>query len=378
MKPLSKGIYLLGSIMVFACIHPSSAHAEDTDSLEDRSMRTGPPTPSGRFDTVGKSIDLGLDISEQEAEASASIGGHVSVTQVDAGGVQRQNALLWRVGVELPIGGSSDLFDDPTLDVLSDSVKFSGSLTWKRYSNDPSKVNSRKFQSLVDQAMNACIAAASSTTDEQNCRSDRARFGLETYVRQHLEDADIQIARALYSGFYTFGVAGSVAVKRFQHTASGSLTENKDTKESFSLTATGTYYPSDAVSAWKLQAEYGNGFEELDKIPICRTVIIDPEDDCVFDAPGVPNKVESLVLRGEYRRYFPINGNDRGIGIAPLLSVDTLSGDLGVEFPIFYNLDGDSPVAPGIKFGYKKDSSKPNNEDEALSIALFLKTTFGY
>ncbi len=355
-------LFVAGSIISFSQAKAQTLRGPDA-------VEEGPPAPSDRFDTITRGFSTSIDISEKEAKTSASIGG-VLTTGQDTGIVeQKQDAFFWKLGVEAPIGGTTDLLD-PKLDVLDNQVSVTGSLTWKSYSSSLSDLSDPRFEPYVRAAIEVC--------EEQKKKDCDAHLRVPSsiFVQDHLPEVYRHLSSAIYDPFYAVSFKGGVGVKEFDYTLPGAFTDEDDTKVSYSLAIAGVYYPSDTVSAWKLEAEYGSTFEAAEEGIVCRTVVADPATDCKSAVPSEPTSKETLVARVEYRRFFILSNVDKGIGIAPTGSIDLLSGDIGLELPIFYKVGSKSPVMPGIKLGYTKDSSKPNDEDEDFTIAFFIKTSF--
>ena len=177
--------------------------------------------------------------------------------------------------------------------------------------------------------------------------------------------------RAVYPGYWSFGLQGSVGSEKFEFVTPGTLLEGDRRMTSYAATLGIGYYLPDAVTAIKFAAEYSSGPESLDKAVVCKSVVVTPADDCKFALPRAPIREDSLILRGEIRRFFPFSNGKGGIGAAITGSVDTLTGDHAFELPIYLSLPGSSPVLPGLVFGY-------NSEDDKFTAGLFLKTSFKF
>lgn len=340
--------------------------------------RYGPPAPSDRFDTAHSGISTSIDISEKKSEASASIAGWFAKNTVNDGTKFEQKAFVWKLGVDVPVGGSDDLFKDSTLDALSDGVKISGGITFAQYRNDLGNLTSPNYRKLLAEAQSVCEASAVGDADKTISCGEDARRGSEDFVRAHLHNADLRLARALNTSFYTIGVKGSVGFDKYDYVSAGTLSEHKDSRSSYALALTGVYFPADAVSAWKLEAEYAKAYTSIDKQIVCKTIVVTPQADCTYASPTGPDSEESLTVRGEYRRFFPLADGKSGIGVAPMASVDTLSSNIGFELPVYYTIGRDAPVSPGIKLGYTKERDATGKSEEELTLSLFIKTSFGF
>lgn len=343
-------------------------------------VEPGPVAASSRFITATKGVTASLDISEEESKAEVAVGGSFFAEHSTSADRRSQDELLWKIGAELPVGGKSNLLDKSTLDFLSGGVTFSGALTWTHSSSRPDQLDERFFEPHIEEARQACLAKRAAN----DCSAEFANNGLKasSLVLNNLPDLYERLvgksSRRNYDNYWIIGLKGSVGIKDFYFTTPGTLAESKDGRESYSTALSFTYFPRDRVSAFTLEAEYSNAYEAADETIVCKTVIITPADDCVTASPTGPTLKEHIVLRGEYRnsQVFSIAGRSVGLGLSG--SVDTLSGDIGVEMPLYFDLGSSSPFLPGVKLGYSRIADKPKNDNEDFTIALFLKTSFGF
>lgn len=334
-----------------------------------QSTPTQPPAASGRGDDPLSGISFSLDVSEEESKSGASISGFFAKPiPEERSNPGRRTSLGWKLAIDVPIGGTDDLLDRATLDKLGQGTKLSGAITFLSYKSDPGKLGSPEFIALMDRAAQACRDKAESEQERTGC----AYYGPSpSFVLKHLPSAQLAMQRALFSGYWSGGLKGSASFKRYDWVSAGTLAKNSSKPTGYSATAWAVYYPSDAVSAWKIETEYASAPEQMDEVIICKTVVVTPNLDCVKAAPSAPTRKDSLVVRGEYRRYFPFSSGKGGIGAALTGSLDTLSGDYGFELPVYFTLSQTTDVLPGIKLGY---SSKKDD----FTVSLFIKTSFGF
>ena len=349
------------SITAAAMTLPVAANAQ--------TVPTQPPAASGRSDDPLSGVSFSLDVSEEESKAGVSIAGFFTKpTPAERSSPGQRTSIGWKLDIDVPIGGTDDLLDRATLDKLGQGTKLSGAITFLSYRSDPSRLRSPEFINLMDRAAQACHDKAESDPERAVC----AYVGPSpSFVLKYIPSARLAMQRALFSGYWSGGLKGSASFKRYDWISAGSLAKNSSKPTGYSATAWLVYYPSDAASAFKLESEYSNAPEQADEEVICKTVVFTPKDDCVNGAPSAPTRKESLVVRGEYRRYFPFSNGKGGVGAALTGSFDTLNGDYGFELPVYLTLPNTTDVLPGIKFGY---SSKKDD----FTISLFLKTSFGF
>ncbi len=339
----------------------TAAHAQDRP--------TPPPTASQRADDPFVGISYSVDVSDEDSEASVSVSGYFARPMPSGDGTAAARTdISWKVGVEIPVGGSDNVLDRATLDKLGDGTKLSASLNFLHFQNDPSRLGSPDFLELMRVAAEECRKNAKTEAELTACTPVGPS---ESYILKHTLWARLAMNRALYSGYWSAGMKGAVSLKRYNWVDQGTLAENKASPSGYSATVWGVYYPSDAVSAWKLEGEYSSALDQADPEVICKTVIVTPKDDCVKAAPSGPVRKDALVIRGEYRRYVPFRSGKGGIGAAITGSVDTLTGDYGIELPVYLTIPGVEAVTPGVKVGY-------SSKEDDVTVALFIKTSFSF
>lgn len=264
-----------------------------------------------------------------------------------------------------------NVLERATLDKLGSGTKLSGQISLLKYHINFDAINSAAFSQLMDAAKAECARKAREIADTDEEKRCNDAFPQERFVLKHTPAARLAMNRTLYSGFWNIGAKGSVSFDRFTFVTPLTLDEQRDRETGYSATIWATYYPSDAVSAWKMEVEYADAPEASDDQIICKAVIVVPNDDCVKAAPAGPSREEALVFRGEYRRFFPFRSGNGGIGAAITGSVDALDGEYGVEFPIYFSIPGQNIFAPGLKFGYA-------SKEDDFTFALFLKSEFSF
>ena len=308
-------------------------------------------------------------MSETESKSGASIAGFFTKpTPEERSNPGRRNSLGWKLAIDVPIGGTDDLLDRATLDKLGEGTKLSGAITFLSYKSDPGKIGSPEFMAVMDLAAQACRAKAKTDKDLAACNY----YGPSpSFITTNFPSAQLAMQRALFSGYWSGRLKGSVSFKSYDWISAGTLAKNNSKPTGYSATAWLVYYPSDAVSAWKFESEYASAPEQADEVIICKTVVVTPNDDCVKAAPSAPTRKDSLIVRGEYRRYFPFSSGKGGIGAAVTGSLDTLSGDYSFEVPVYFTLPQTTDVLPGIKFGYR-------SKKDDFTVSLFIKTSFGF
>lgn len=329
-----------------------------------------PPVASGRDDDPTQGVSFALDIADDEAKAQIAVSGYLTSPRSSPEPGQARTDWMWKLAVSTPVSGSEDnLLEQATLDKLGNGTKISGQISLLNYRFERDRLGSKAFLDLMDRAAAKCIENAKGDTAKvQSCKD---AFPAENFVLTHTPSARLAMNRSLYSGFFAAGLKGSVSFDRFDFVTPGTLAENTSKQTGYSATLWGTYYPSDGVSAWKVEAEYSDAAEGADEEIICKAVVVVPNDDCTKAAPVGPTRKEALVLRGEYRRYFPFGSGKGGIGASLTGSVDTLSGDYGFELPVYFTIPGVDAVAPGIKVGYA-------SKEKDWTVGLFIKTAFSF
>ena len=366
---MRRNFVLATSLAAVVVILPFCAQAQNAPQQ--------PPAASGRSDDPLSGISFSLDVSEKESKSGASIAGFFSKpTPEERASSGQRTSLGWKLAVEVPIGGTDDLLDRATIDRLGQGTKISGAITFLSYKSNPAAIGSSAFMAVMERAKRACRSKAEAGTEPGTERdaalADCNYYGPSpSYILKHLPSAQLAMQRALFTGYWSGGLKGSASFKRYDWVNAGTLAKNSSKPTGYSATVWMVYYPSDAVSAWKFESEYASAPKQADAVIVCKTVVVTPNDDCVKAAPSAPTRKESLIVRGEYRRYFPFSTGKGGIGAALTGSLDTLNGDYGFELPVYLTLPQTTDVLPGIKLGY---SSKKDD----FTVSLFIKTSFSF
>ena len=324
---------------------------------------------SEAFVDAGRGFDATIDVSEDESITTFKLSGWLAPNSANGGS---RNDLTWSIAAAYPIGGADDITDSSVLDRLRGGPKLSVAINLLSYQGGGAKLESSEFQRVFAEAKEACrLKAQSGEAGAPTAAECDAARPSERFVTTYRPNAELRMNRALYSGYWSFGLQGSIGSDKYDFVTPGTLAAGERRMTAYAATLGIGYYLPDAVTAIKFAAEYSSGAEDLDKQVVCKTVVVTPADDCKFALPRAPGREEALVLRGEVRRFFPFSNGKGGIGAALTGSVDTLSGDYGVELPIYLSLPGDTPVLPGITFKY-------NSDEDDFSVGIFLKTVFKF
>jgi hypothetical protein len=308
-------------------------------------------------------------VSEKDPEATITWGGYGSTIDNYREGDDRHVNTSWTVGVSLPIGGSENLLDDATFDALGDGPKISFGFNLLGFRSASANLFSPAFKDeIMAEARVQCRQTASDADELAKCNP---LMPDPVFARTYLPKQEARINRALFNGFWTIGANFEAGINRFGYVSAGTLKKERTTKESFSLGLTASIFPADAMSSWTIESEYQNGFEAIDDQIICKTIIVDPNEDCLQAAPSAPKNVETLVFRIEYRRILPIGSSGNQIAFAPVASIDSLTGDYGFELPVYFVGKKKLPISPGVSIGY---ASKTDD----VAFGVFLKTSFSF
>ena len=350
-------------LLLLALLQPTAVLAQD-----DTPVQRTPPEPAGRTDGFLEGVAFELDVSQDESLASAELGGYFRSqrpTSEPNTRVTQYNG-NWFAKATLPIGGNDDLTSSSTLDALRNGPKVSVGLSFFRFVSAAQNLNSEPFRQAMRDAVEECITVES---DDSVC-TDRLD---PDFAIRYLGRAPVN--RILYEGIWRAGFDASLGIDRFEFVQPGTLTEREDTEVGFSAGGFVAYYPPNGTNAVFGRLEYQNAFQAPDDAVVCRTIVVDPDSDCVFAAPGPPEHVERLNLSGEYRQAFDLrrrNGSVLGVlAVSPRVTRDVLSHDFSAELPIYFLPAGNSAIAPGIRLAYARE----DGEDE-VTFGVFLRVKF--
>lgn len=326
-----------------------------------------PPAPAGRTDSFLRGVAFDLEVGDEESQASAQIGGY-STRNVFSEGSTRQLGQTWALKLSVPFGGTDDLTSRASLDALTNGPKLTATYSIFGFRSGARNLTSPRFRSLMDQARASCERQADDQAAIDACRNAPPN---PAFARRHLPGRTAEINRSLFSGIWRLGAEGAVSVNRFDFIDVATLEERDETKAQFSAALFGAYYPSDGMSAWIGRVEYQNAYEAGDASIICRPVVVDPADDCVQGVPTPPENVERLNLSVEHRRIFDTGWRHGSFAISPQATLDALSEEFELEFPVYFVPRGDWPVAPGFSVTY-------SSEKDEVDFGLFLRSTFSF
>ncbi|WP_194954905.1 hypothetical protein [Sphingopyxis solisilvae] len=343
---------------------PASARSADQPPLPHAGTPTSDPFS-------GFSTELDVSTEEGKAKTSFNISGYFQPDSRQPSEGSRRNDVTWNAGLSIPIGGKSDLLDKSTLGSLGDGTKLSAGVALLSFRSDPAAIGNPAFLALMEQARAQCVDDAKA--DATKIAECKALLPSESVVRQHAPWLELQMNRALYGDFWTLGAEGAVSVARYKFITLPNLDEEKDRELGYSAKILFNYYPRDAVSKFKIEAEYSDEAKASDATILCKPVVVTPAEDCKSGAPSGPTREDALVLRTGYARYFPFRTGKAGIGVELTASKDVLSKDWAVEAPVYLTIPGTKLISPGVKIGY---GSKDGEEDFLLN--LFIKTAFSF
>lgn len=328
-----------------------------------------PPAPAGRIEATRRGVSLELEVEGEESLASAQISDVIKRMQVQDGqGNVKSGRLSYSLKASVPIGGSDDLTSNAALDALRNGPKLTFSLDFLSFRS--ADLESPAFVQLWPEAIEACRRAAGADPEKQrDCDANEA-FRTPQKAYEYMPRRRAEINRSLFSTFWRGGADASLGVNRFKFVDPATLKEADQTKIQFSAGAFAAIYPADALSSWTGRVEYQNAYEADEESVVCRPIVADPADDCVVAASAAPKNVERLNFSLEHRRILgPIGPGS--LAISPRATYDALSDEFGAELPIYYALDGDVPISPGVTIGY-------SSEKDEFEVGLFLKTGFSF
>lgn len=376
MKPMlaiASAMLLLDATSAFA---QDPRPGQDPASPLRRADDLTPPAPAGRSESPLHGIAFDLAANEEKSQTSIQIGDYHSQLLIDGSDV-RQTSSNWSLKLTIPIGGHDDLTSGSVLDALSNGPKLSLNIgifgfrgAGDRFS-DPQGYFSRV---IMSDARTRCHAHVDGQTGLTEAARRTASANCEAYpdpdfAAQYSSFSDAAINRSLYHGMWSVGLEGNVSENRFEFIDTASLAKRNPRRYQFSAALHGEWYPADAMSAILARAEYQNAYKAGDAIEICRPVVVDPNTDCAHGVPSPPRHIERLNFSLEYRQVFDAGWSLGSIAISPRGSVDALSGDYALEFPVYFIPRGDLPVAPGVSLSYASDK-------DDLQFAVFLRWSF--
>lgn len=363
-------------IALVATSWPAIAAAQGAAASPD-TAELGPLSPAGRSESPLDGVSFDLSIDDDTPSASLQVGGFiVDNRRSTEGRAASQSNWLWSARATAPIGGSSDLSARSTLDALGNGSRLTVSISHGRFSSATGSLNEEPFLTYMASARANCRTAAERNRDY----SDEERAAEVTrcnnvprnpqFARQYSNASPAAVNRALFGGLaFRVGGEASIGVDRFTYVNATTLAEVQETKVQYSGSLFFTWFPADAMSALIGRGEYQRAYEAAEEALVCRPVVVDPDQDCVTGISGPPSRIERLNFSLEYRRVFDLRWRQGMIAISPRGTIDALTGEVEVDFPIYFIPRGTSPVSPGIRATY-------SSERDEVVFGVFLKTTF--
>lgn len=363
-------------VALMATSWPTVAAAQGAGASPD-TAELGPLAPAGRSESALDGVSFDISLDDDAPSASVQVGGFLVDNRPGVNGrAATQSNWLWSAKATAPIGGATDLSARSTLDALADGSRLTLSISHGRFASGTGNLNEEPFLGYMASARVNCVAEAERnreyTPEERAAEVTRCNNVPRNpqFARQYSDASPAAVNRALFGGF-TFRVGGeaSIGVDRFTYINAATLAEIEDTKVQYSGALFFTWYPSDAMSALIARGEYQRGYEAAEEALVCRPVVVDPADDCVTGISGPPSRIERLNFSLEYRRVFDLRLRQGMIAISPRATIDALTGEVEVDFPIYFIPRGTSPVSPGIRATYSSERGE-------VVFGVFLKTTF--
>jgi hypothetical protein len=287
------------------------------------------PSSQGNAGMGGASVELG--INNDLPSTTVSLGKKFApVWCVDPDNRTRFRQTALGISVSVPIGGKDNLTEPATLDKLSNGASMTASLSVFGFSSRP----------------------------DPGPLGARPGFGWQATLE------------------------GEVGLKSFDYRDVGTLAYHSDDKVPFAIGGAFAFFPAPkppldgqqpitgARSSMRLGVTYQHAYEAKKEKVLCKPTVADPSIDCMLAAPGAPDRDKGLLLKGEYRRTFPIGWDFADIAVAPITTYDALNDEFGVELPIYLLPFEKSSVLPGIKIGYSTTND--------VTFGLFIKQAFDF
>lgn len=359
-------------IASLACLVSMPCHAENAQGADG-----APPELQNQGDAfVNSATDFSwtLDVSTDKSSTTVGYGGYLVTGSSGAG--NHSTDMTWAVNAELPIGGKDNLAASSTLDRLNTGPKLSVSVNLMVSPKLRDLTETASFNDLMDAARRKCkeevgeqdLSAADAAQQLDICTN---AANTPQFVKKYLPSGRLAMNRLLFQGYWEFGLEGSIGTDEFDFVTPGTFAKDAQRLTGWSVKGSIGYSPSDGVSALRFGVEFQRAPEELDKGIVCKAVVVSPSDDCSFSLSRAPRLEDSLIIRSEYRRFFPFSDYNGGIGIAVTGSYDALGNEWGFEFPVYLEIPGTTAILPGITFGYTSKKDK-------LTVGVFLKTAFSF
>lgn len=333
------------------------------------------PGPPGRTVDIVSGGDVALDVNEKKSELTLGyswLGRSQQIVGADGRQLRLARSTL-NLELSLPVGGTDNLLSRDTFDGLADGPSLSFSWTWFG-TRSADRLSNAQFSRITETARARCLRGLG-PPDIDPLSAERCNFRADhrtvDFAQGYSGLSEGAINRAILSPGHAVGIEASVGFNVFDYRTPQTLVEHSDTRPQFAFKIYGSLFPSDAMSAWTLSAEYQNGFEAQDDQILCPVVVANPNDDCVRAPPGPPRNTESLQFALEHRRVLGTITSLGEIAIAPQATYDAISNEFELSLPVYLRLERDLGLLPGVTVTY-------NSEKNNVVVGLFLKRSFSF
>jgi hypothetical protein len=329
----------------------------------DQPVIVGPP---GRSVDVVDGGTLAVDIKEDEPKLSATWSWSDMEREVGESGL-RLTRRSYRIGLELPVGGGSNIASRETIDALDNGPSLSASVTlFGTTSRD--RFDSPAFQRIMQRARNRCAEDPAHEMSADACAAYRPE---RAFAIRYSGLGEGAVNRTLLSPAYALGIEGSVGVNRFKYRQGATLTEASERKVQFSGKLFLSLFPADGLSMLTLSGEYQNAWEALDDKILCPPVVSDPNEQCTKASPGAPQQVEKLLVAADYRQVLGYISRVGEVATSPKATFDVLSDEFEFELPLYLKPSKDIGFMPGVSVSY-------NSTKDKVGFGFFLKQAFSF
>ena len=255
--------------------------------------------------------------------------------------------------VSVPVGQMQSIENITTLNELGSGFTAEASYSIGRLFVDfeditPDEQEKRRLEGLAIAQDNCEKEKTPIKCTEEKNKSDTQ------FIFDHAEEfyRDNFIVKSAPSIWFTG--SATLGVDQFDFVRIEDLTEQSDREFEYGFELEATYIPTSGQNSFTLGAGFQSAFEENDEEIICRPGTPMSPENCLNGRAGPPTRENSFLAHVEYRHIFDISGFN--IAIAPRVTVNFNSDEVGVIAPIYFTPESDVRFSTGLQVGWESES----------------------
>lgn len=254
--------------------------------------------------------------------------------------------------VSIPVGQMQSIENINTLNELGSGFTAEASYSIGRLFADLGDYTAKELNDLRLKGVQLAEAECRKRAPDE-CGED-VRGTDEVFMNKFAKDFFDKHFKAKSAPSFWFTGSATLGVDQFDFVQIEDFTEQSDREFEYGFELEATYIPTSGQNSFTLGAGFQSAFEENDEEIICRPGTPMSPENCLNGRAGPPTRENSFLAHVEYRHIFDISGFN--IAIAPRVTVNFNSDEVGVIAPIYFTPDSDVRFSTGLQVGWESES----------------------